>query len=111
MKLSITLSKVLLDPTCTLEQILNRAQYGMALPQRDVSGVITQEELSVLGISGNDLTTMSRMEMIDLRIKAQMRLQSLEAKRLKIKKQQEEELLKKGAVDEYIEKQRTNITT
>lgn len=94
-------SRVVLDPTCTLEQILNRAQYGMAVPQRDISGDITNEELEILGLSGNSLATMSRMELIDLRMRAQMRINAKKAQRLKIEEQQRIEALKKGAIDEY----------
>lgn len=94
-------SRVVLDPTCTLEQILNRAQYGMKIPQRDVSGDITQEELNVLGINGTSMATMSRMELIDLRMRAQMRLSALQAKELKKKQVAEREAYKKGIIDEY----------
>lgn len=94
-------SRVVLDPTCTLEQILNRAQYGMKIPQRDVTGDITQEELNVLGINGTSMATMSRMELIDLRMRAQMRLASLQAKQLKKKQAAEQEAYKKGIIEEY----------
>lgn len=100
-------TKVVLDPTCTLEQILNRAQYGQAIPQRDVSGDITNEELKVLGITGDSLGIMTRMELIDLRMRAQMRLKSLEARKLKKEQKEREEAIKKGALDEYIANQRT----
>lgn len=99
-------SKVLLDPTCTLEQILLRAQYGMAIPQRDVSGDITNEELQVLGISGNSLATMTRMEIVDLRMRAQMRMNALKAKQLQKQKLEQEEALRKGAIEEYIAQQK-----
>ena len=99
-------SRVVLDPTCTLEQILNRAQYGMKIPQRDVSGDITQQELDILGLNGTSLVTMSRMELIDLRMRAQMRLSALEAKKLKQKKAIEDENYRKGIIDEY-EKQKS----
>lgn len=94
-------SRVVLDPTCTLEQILNRAQYGMKIPQRDVSGDLTQEEMQVLGIDGTSFATMSRMELIDLRMRAQMRLSALEAKQLKKKQVAEQEAYKKGIIEEY----------
>lgn len=100
-------SMVVLDPTCTLEQILNRAQYGQAIPQRDVSGDITNEELQVLGLDGTSLATMSRMQLIDLRMRAQMRLQAIEARKLKKAQKEREEALKKGALDEYLASQRT----
>lgn len=93
-------SKVMLDPTCTLEQILNRAQYGMAIPQRDISGDMTAEEMNVLGIDGTSLVTMSRMELIDLRIRAQMRMNAIQARELKKKQAAEKEALKKGLLDE-----------
>lgn len=99
-------SRVVLDPTCTLEQILNRAQYGMKVPQRDVSGDITAQELEILGLNGTSLATMSRMELIDLRMRAQMRLSALEAKKLKQKKAVEDEKYRKGIIDEY-EKQKS----
>lgn len=98
-------SKVVLDPTCTLEQILNRAQYGMAIPQRDVSGDITSEELAILGLTGDSLATMNRMQLIDLRIKAQMRMNALKARKLKQEQQKREEALKRGAIDDYIASQ------
>lgn len=100
-------SRVVLDPTCTLEQILNRAQYGMAIPQRDLSGDITNEELTILGLTGDSLATMNRMQLIDLRIKAQMRMNALEARRLKQEEKKREEALKQGIIDEYIASQRT----
>lgn len=100
-------TKVVLDPTCTLEQILNRAQYGQAIPQRDVSGDITNEELQVLGLTGESLGTMTRMELIDLRMRAQMRLKAIEARKLKKAQKEREEAIKKGALDEYIANQRT----
>ena len=100
-------SKVVLDPTCTLEQILNRAQYGMAIPQRDVSGDITGEELAILGLTGDSLATMNRMQLIDLRIKAQMRMNALKARRLKQEQKKREEALKQGAIDDYLASQRT----
>lgn len=93
-------SKVMLDPTCTLEQILNRAQYGMAIPQRDISGDLTPDEMSVLGIDGTSLATMSRMELIDLRIRAQMRMNANQARELKKKQAAEKEAIKKGLLDE-----------
>lgn len=93
-------SKVMLDPTCTLEQILNRAQYGMAIPQRDVSGDLTPDEMAVLGIDGTSLATMSRMELIDLRIRAQMRMNANQARELKKKQAAEKEAIKKGILDE-----------
>lgn len=93
-------SRVMLDPTCTLEQILNRAQYGMAIPQRDVSGDLTPDEMAVLGIDGTSLATMSRMELIDLRIRAQMRMNANQARELKKKRAAEKEALKKGILDE-----------
>lgn len=95
-------SKVLLDPTCSLEQILNRAQYGMAIPQRDVSGDITPEEMQVLGITGTSFATMSRMEIVDLKMRAQMRLKALQAKELKKQQAARDAALKKGAIDEYL---------
>lgn len=95
-------SRVVLDPTCTLEQILNRAQYGMAIPQRDVSGELTGEELSILGIDGNAMATMTRMEIIDLRMKAQMRMNALAARKAKKEQKEREEALRKGAIDDYI---------
>lgn len=98
-------SKVVLDPTCTLEQILNRAQYGMAIPQRDVSGDITNEELSILGLTGDSLATMNRMQLIDLRIKAQMRLNALECRKRKQEEKKREEALKQGVIDEYLASQ------
>lgn len=93
-------SKVMLDPTCTLEQILNRAQYGMAIPQRDVSGDLTADEMSILGIDGTSLATMSRMELIDLRIRAQMRMNANKARELKKKQAAEREAIKQGVLDE-----------
>lgn len=104
-------SKVMLDPTCTLEQILNRAQYGMSIPQRDVSGDLTADEMAVLGIDGTSLATMSRMELIDLRIRAQMRMNANQARELKKKQAAEKEAIKQGLLDEIraqeLEKQRT----
>lgn len=104
-------SKVMLDPTCTLEQILNRAQYGMAIPQRDVSGNLTADEMAILGIDGTSLATMSRMELIDLRIRAQMRMNANKARELKKKQAAEKEAIRKGILDEMraqeLEKQRT----
>lgn len=94
-------SRVVLDPTCTLEQILNRAQYGMKIPQRDVSGDITQAELDILGINGTSLATMSRMEMLDLRMRAQMRMAALEAKKLKKQQIEAQNAYKKGIIEEY----------
>lgn len=94
-------SRVVLDPTCTLEQILNRAQYGMKIPQRDVSGDLTQEEMNVLGINGTSFATMSRMELVDLRMRAQMRLAALKAKELKKKQTAQREAYKKGIIEEY----------
>lgn len=99
-------TKVVLDPTCTLEQILNRAQYGQAIPQRDVSGDITNEELQVLGLTGDSLGKMTRMELIDLRMRAQMRMNALEARKRKKAEKEREEAIKKGALDEYIAQQR-----
>lgn len=98
-------SRVVLDPTCTLEQILNRAQYGMKIPQRDVSGDITQEELDILGINGQSMATMSRMELIDLRMRAQMRMSALQAKKLKQQQKAAEEAYKKGIIDDYVKQQ------
>ena len=98
-------SRVVLDPTCTLEQILNRAQYGMKIPQRDVSGDITQEELDILGINGQSMATMSRMELIDLRMRAQMRMSALQAKKLKQQQKAQEEAYKKGIIDDYVKQQ------
>lgn len=100
-------SRVILDPTCTLEQILNRAQYGMKIPQRDVSGDITQEELDILGINGTSFATMSRMEIIDLRMRAQMRLSALEANKRKKAQKAAEEAYKKGIIEEYQKGQTT----
>lgn len=77
-------SKVLLDPTCTIEQILNRAQYGMPIPQKDVSGDLTSEEMAILGIDGTTFATASRMQLIDLKIRAQMRMNALQAKQKKL---------------------------
>lgn len=94
-------SRVVLDPTCTLDQILNRAQYGMKIPQRDVSGDLTPEEMQVLGIDGTSFATMSRMELVDLRMRAQMRLASLQAKELKKKQVAEREAYKRGIIEEY----------
>lgn len=93
-------SKVMLDPTCTLEQILNRAQYGMAIPQRDISGDLTPDEMAVLGIDGTSLATMSRMELIDLRMRAQMRMNANQARELKKKQAAEKEAIKQGILDE-----------
>lgn len=98
-------SKVVLDPTCTLEQILNRAQYGMAIPQRDVSGDITSDELAILGLTGDSLATMNRMQLIDLRIKAQMRMNALKARQLKQEEKKREEAMKQGVIDEYLASQ------
>ena len=103
-------SRVVLDPTCTLEQILNRAQYGMAIPQRDVTGELTGEELSILGIDGNAMATMTRMEIIDLRMKAQMRMNALAARKAKKEQKEREEALKKGAIDDYIASKREQST-
>lgn len=94
-------SRVILDPTCTLEQILNRAQYGMKIPQRDVSGDLTSEEMQVLGLDGTSFATMSRMELVDLRMRAQMRLSAIKAKELKKKQAAEQEAYKKGIIEEY----------
>lgn len=101
-------SKVMLDPTCTLEQILNRAQYGMAIPQRDVSGDLTPDEMAILGIDGTSLATMSRMELIDLRIRAQMRMNANKARELKKQQAAEKEAIKKGILDELRAKELEN---
>lgn len=93
-------SKVMLDPTCTLEQILNRAQYGMAIPQRDVSGDLTRDEMEILGIDGTSLATMSRMELIDLRMRAQMRMNANKARELKKQQAAEKEAIRQGLLDE-----------
>lgn len=94
-------SRVVLDPTCTLEMILNRAAYGMKIPQRDVSGDITPEEMSVLGLHGTSFATMSRMEIIDLRMRAQMRMNALQAKQAKVAQKKAQEEYKKGIIAEY----------
>lgn len=70
-------SQVVLDPTCTLQMILNRAEYGVPIPQKDVSGSFTQEELNVLGIDATSLHLYNRMQLIDLRMRAQTRMQAL----------------------------------
>lgn len=76
-------SQVVLDPTCTLQQILNRAEYGVPIPQRDISGDLTQEELNILGIDATSLHLYNRMQLIDLRIRAQTRAQALATAKLK----------------------------
>lgn len=76
-------SQVVLDPTCTLQMILNRAEYGVPIPQRDVSGNLTQEELNVLGIDATTLHLYNRMQLIDLRMRAQTRMQALETAKRK----------------------------